>query len=101
MEKSLLPVVQPTSPRKSAKDVPGYVFKSILDTRQVTSMSKRRWSYWAKGKGKDYGKLQKPSPYLTGAAATYGSQLSPGRIIGLRWTDIAIFPKNLEMEKFS
>lgn len=64
-------------------------------------MSKRRWTYYAKGKGKDCGKLKKPSPYLTGGAAVYHNQLLPGRIIGLRLTDTAILPENPEMEKFS
>lgn len=59
-EKSLLSMIQPT--------------------RQVMSMSKRTWTYQAKGK--DCGKLKKPSSYL---------MLLPGRIMGLRLTNIALF----------
>ena len=38
-------------------------------TWQVMSMSKRWWTYQAKGKDKDCGKQKMPSPYLKEAAA--------------------------------
>lgn len=91
-----------TLPRKSAEDIHVCTYsKCILATRQVMSMSERRWTYQAKGKGKDCGKLQKPSPYLKGTATMYGNHILPGRIIGLRLTNSAIFLKNLEIENFS